>query len=77
MQLDVTTTPARLAIPRGSVAVLQNMGAGAVYVDSEDTVSADTSFELGVDAVYEFPNGEDNSIWVVSDATADLRILLV
>jgi hypothetical protein len=72
----VTTTPADLDLPQGSVAVLQNLGTGAVYVDTESTVSSSTSYKLASGASFEFPR-TDGSIWVVSDGTADLRILFV
>jgi hypothetical protein len=77
MKLLVGTTPVRIPGDRARP-VIQNLGPGTVYVDTDGDVSADDGLMLLPNAVYEFPTPSANSkgIWVVADqAGTDVRVV--
>lgn len=79
MKLVVGTTPTPLLSKIGEGRPLvQNLGPGKVYLDTDEDVSTETGFELAVGAAFEF--AEDSNItaavYVVSDsANTELRIV--
>ena len=79
MKSIVGTTPIPLLgrIGQGRPLV-QNLGPGKVYFDTDADVSVETGFELGVGAAFEF--AEDSnvtpSVYVVAD-TADTELRIV
>lgn len=77
MKLIVGTTP--VVIPGNrSRPVIQNLGPGTIYVDTDGDVSASDGLKLVPNAVYEFPAAGGNSagIYIVSDtADTDVRVV--
>ena len=81
MNLTVGVTP--VALPEGNEAtpVIQNLGPGIVYFDSDATVTVATGIRLGVGSAYEFPRDlglGGGKLYLVSTlAATDVRYLAV
>lgn len=78
MRVLVGTTSQKLPADR-SRPVIQNLGPGDVYLDTDGDVDADSGMKLAVGAVYEFPtSGATSDIWVVAtQADTDVRVIEV
>jgi hypothetical protein len=77
MRILLGTTPQQIKGAR-TRPLIQNLGPGNVYVDTDGDVDADSGFFIAPTAVYEFPASGGNSvgIWLVADAdNTDVRIV--
>jgi len=76
MRILVGTTSQKILADR-SRPVIQNLGPGNVYIDTDGDVDVNSGLKLAVNAVYEFPTaGAESDIWIVSDAAdTDVRIV--
>lgn len=58
--------------------LIQNLGPGNVYVDTDGDVDADSGFRIAPNSVYEFPTsgGSSKGIFLVSDIEdTDVRVV--
>lgn len=79
MQILLGATPQRLPGSRMSP-VIQNLGPGSVYLDTDGDVDENTGFVIAPGAVYEFPTAGARSkgIWIMADAPdTDVRVVTV
>lgn len=69
MRVIVNTTPAVMPGPQTrSRPVIQNLGPGTVYIDTDENVSTATGFQLSPGTVYEFPvSGAYSKLYAVAD----------
>lgn len=77
MRILLGTTPQQITGDRARP-LIQNLGPGNVYVDTDGDVDADSGFFLVPNAVYEFSTagGNNSGIWVVADAAdTDVRVI--
>jgi hypothetical protein len=76
MRILVGTTAVKIPADR-SRPVIQNLGPGDIYLDTDGDVDANSGLKLIPNAVYEFPTpGADSNIWVVaSEADTDVRVI--
>ena len=77
MKLLVGTTPVALPGNRQRP-VIQNLGPGTIYLDTDGDVSITDGLQLLPDVTYEFPvsGGDSAGIWIVSDAAnTDVRVI--
>jgi hypothetical protein len=80
--LSVGVTPVKLPLAGTATPVIQNLGAGIVYFDTDPEVSTSTGLKLAVNALYEFPRdlnlGEGGAVYLVSsEAGTDVRYVVV
>jgi hypothetical protein len=68
--MEVATTPVRIA--DGDVLV-QNLGDGALYVSTSDSVSPASGVKLNAGEALAI--GTAVPVWAVSDSTADVRVM--
>lgn len=78
MRILVGTTAVKIPATR-KIPVIQNLGPGILFLDTDGDVDVDSGLKLGVGVVYEFPeSGAYSDIWVVADAEGtDVRIIEV
>lgn len=79
MRILLGTDPVKLPGNR-SRPVIQNLGPGSVYLDTDGDVDSSSGFVIAPGAVYEFPAASSRSrgIFVVSDtADTDVRVVTV
>ena len=80
MRQIVGTTVVNLDLPRSSRPVIQNLGPGVLYLDSDPDVTVDSGLQLPVGAVYEFfypLAGQDVGLSLISSlANTDVRVLV-
>lgn len=79
MQLNVGTTPVQIPGNR-TRPVIQNLGPGNVYVDTDGEVTSADGLKLVPNSIYEFPTSGGNSdgIWLVADqAGTDVRVVVM
>lgn len=76
MQLILGTTSQSIASTRERP-VIQNLGPGNVYIDTDGDVDSSSGLKLVVGAVYEFPtSGSPSKIYLVADMpSTDVRII--
>lgn len=77
MQIILGTTAQRIPGDR-SRPLIQNLGPGNVYVDTDGEVTAEEGFKLVPNATYEFPTpgGNSTGIWIIADAAdTDVRVV--
>lgn len=76
MRILVGTTAVNLPGGRARP-VIQNLGPGDIYIDTDGDVDADSGLKLVPNAVYEFPtSGSLSEIWVVATAeNTDIRVV--
>ncbi len=77
MRILLGTTPQQIKGTR-SRPLIQNLGPGNVYVDTDGDVDAASGFKMVPNSVYEFPTSGASSvgIWVVADAAnTDVRVV--
>lgn len=73
----VGTTPVKIA-SAGQCPSVQNLGGGALYLDTRSDVAVGTGLKLVVDGIYEFPRDLTKDLYAVADAAGtDVRILMV
>ena len=75
-RLLVGTTPVRVRADR-SRPVIQNLGPGDIYLDTDGDVDENSGLKLPVNAVYEFPTAGSLSLiyLVATEADTDVRII--
>lgn len=80
MRQIVGTTVVNLDLPRSCRPVIQNLGPGVLYLDSDPDVTVDSGLQLPVGAVYEFAQplaGNEVSLSLISSlANTDVRVLV-
>lgn len=80
MKQVVGITVVNLDLPRSARPVIQNLGPGVLYLDSDPDVTVNSGLQLPVGAVYEFLMplaGSDAGLSLISSlANTDVRILL-
>ena len=78
MRILVGTQSVKVRTDR-SRPVIQNLGPGNVYLDTDGDVDEDSGLKLVPNAVYEFPTvGSYSNVWIVSDqADTDVRVIEV
>lgn len=78
MQILLGTTPEQIK-GDSSRPVIQNLGPGIVYLDTDPEVTVDSGIKLAVGTVYEFPTAGSLSIegiFIVADtADTDVRVM--
>lgn len=76
MQILLGTTAQNIRGDR-SLPVIQNLGPGTVYLDTDGDVDATSGLKIDPGAVYEFPiSGGNMGIWIVaSEANTDVRVI--
>lgn len=81
MKILVGTEPTRLPFTANATPMIQNMGPGAVYFDSDPDVSPDTGIKMPEGAVYEFPSdlgaGGGSVYFIAEDGEVDLRVMRI
>lgn len=79
MQIIVGTVSQKIPSGGRTRPVIQNLGPGDVYIDTEGSVTASSGLKLPVGSVYEFPTaGTLDDIWIVaSEAGTDVRVIKV
>jgi hypothetical protein len=79
VQLIVGTTAVK--IPSGGRArpIIQNLGPGNIFFDTEGSVTPEGGLKLVPEAIYEFPTmGTLDDIWIVaSEANTEVRVVAV
>jgi hypothetical protein len=79
VRLIIGPEPVRVIPPPTAKPILQNLGPGLLYYDTDDSISADTSIRMPVGSVYEFAESFTRSgsgLWLVADtADTDVRIV--
>lgn len=72
-----TVTPVKIPVDSNSPAVIQNLGAGIVYVDGSPTVSTSTGLKVGVGVMVTIDSPNDvGLLYVISDtANTNVRYL--
>lgn len=77
MRILVGTTSTQVASNGRIRPVVQNLGPGVVYIDTDGDVDSTSGLQIPVGAVYEFPlSGGDSNIWLVSTlANTDVRVV--
>lgn len=76
MRILVGTTAVQIPVDR-SRPVIQNLGPGDLYLDTDGDVDANSGLKLIPTAVYEFPvAGAGMNVWVVAtQASTDVRVI--
>lgn len=77
MRILLGQTPVKLSSSR-SRPVIQNLGPGVVYLETDGDVDVDNGFKLAVGAVYEFPapGARSKGIWIMADTdNTDVRVV--
>lgn len=77
MRILVGTSPLPIRATRARP-LIQNLGPGNVYLDTDGNVDADSGFKIIPNAVYEFPTSAGNSrgVFIVSDTPdTDVRVI--
>lgn len=79
MQLILGTTAQSVPTEGRARPVIQNLGPGKVYLDTNNGVTTSGGLQLPVGAIYEFHVGAGfnaGGVWLVSDAAnTDVRII--
>jgi hypothetical protein len=79
MQIELSTTPIRLPMKMNrSRPLIQNLGPGNIFIDTDNNVSMATGFLITPGSVYEFPvsSAFNRGIWMVSDHDqTDVRVI--
>ena len=73
-----TVTPVRLPVDASSPTLIQNLGAGIIYVDGDPAVTTSTGVKIGVGIIVTVPTGPDSlgALYAISDTAAtNVRIL--
>lgn len=77
MQIILGATPVQIPGNR-SRPVIQNLGPGAVYLDTDGDVDETSGLMIPVHAVYEFPDdgGNNTGIFIMADTEGtDVRVV--
>lgn len=74
MNITATSTETRL-YRSGAKCLVQNLGPGAIYLGLSAGVTAASGLKLDVFDAIEIPASTSGSIYIVSDGTADVRVL--
>jgi hypothetical protein len=74
MNITATSTETRL-YRSGAKCLVQNLGPGAIFVGLSAGVTAASGLKLDVFDAIEIPAATTGSIYIVSDGTADVRVL--
>lgn len=81
MMMTVGTVPVQVPVTGRQQPLIQNLGPGVIYFDSDPSVSATTGIKMDVGVVYEFPTDISEGVgalWLVADqAGCDLRWMQV
>jgi hypothetical protein len=78
MQVTVGTTAVEVPIKVSATPVIQNLGPGVLYLDTDETVTTATGLKIDVGSAYEFPRDVDRSVFMVASvASTDVRIMVV
>jgi hypothetical protein len=78
--IAATTTPVRVEADGDMRILIQNLGAGDIYIGPDNTVSSSNGIKVVSGGWFETPAHlvtSKNHIWIVSDTTADVRIMRV
>lgn len=78
--IAVTTTPVQFPAAGDAQVVIQNLGAGDLYIGSADTVSSSTGIKIVSGGDFTSPADLVDSggvLWLVSASTSDVRWLRV
>lgn len=80
MKLIVGTAPVEIPRSGRGRPVIQNLGPGSVYLDTEGTVTADTGLRIAEGGAFEFDEAAsyETGVWLVGtdDVTpADVRVI--
>lgn len=77
MQVILGTTKQAVAASGRNRLLIQNLGPGNVFLDTEGTVTATAGLKIEPGAVYEFPTASaDDDVYIISDtANTDVRIV--
>lgn len=75
--ITVGTTAVELPLGAGARPLIQNLGAGNLYLGRRSTVTSSTGIKLVPGATYEFPADlglSGGSVWLIADAAGtDVR----
>lgn len=77
MRILLGSTPVQLPGSR-SRPVIQNLGPGTVYLETDGDVDVDNGFQIVPGAVYEFPSpgARSKGVWVMADTDGtDIRVV--
>jgi hypothetical protein len=77
MRILLGSTPVQIPGDR-SRPVVQNLGPGTVYLETDGDVDIDNGFQIAPGAVYEFPSSGAGSrgIWIMADVSdTDVRVV--
>lgn len=77
MKINLGLTPQKLSSSRARP-VIQNLGPGTVYLDTDGDVDIDSGFQIVTGAVYEFPapGGRSKGVWIMADTEdTDVRVV--
>lgn len=79
MQILVGTTAVPVAAGGRQRPVIQNLGPGNVYLDTQGSVTPSSGLKIPVGFTYEFPtSGSLDSIFIIADqASTDVRIIAI
>lgn len=79
MQIIVGTTPVQVPGGGRTRALIQNLGPGNIYLDTEGSVDATSGLRIAPNEGYEFPTaGASDELWLVADAAnTDVRHIRV
>lgn len=79
MQVIVGTSAQAVVAQGRTRLVIQNLGPGDVFLDTEGTVTPTAGLKIPVNATYEFPTASaDDNVWLVaSAANTDVRVIRI
>lgn len=79
MQIIVGTSAQKVVSGGRQRPVVQNLGPGTIFLDTEGSVTPTTGIKIPVGWTYEFPtSGSEDDIWIISDtASTDVRVIQI
>ena len=78
MNISVGVAPAAIPIRQGDRPVIQNLGPGDLYIDTEPDVTTASGIKIVVDGSYEFPMDPLKTVYAVASVDAtDVRVMVV
>lgn len=79
-QITVSTSPVQVYAEGEMRVLVQNLGAGDVYIGMDDQVTTANGVKIPSGGAFETPAqlvDTEGHLWLVSDASADVRIMRV
>lgn len=78
MNISVGVTASAIPVRQGDRPVIQNLGPGDLYIDTDPNVTTGNGVKIVVDGSYEFSEDPRKTVYAVASlAATDVRVMVV